>query len=619
MFTFAIALQIAFNLLATKPETNPDGMLLTMKEATITGSMYPDSFRGFNTTKDNGPYFENQGNIYYINGLDTLCIIKSREGIKFGTFVSRNEFGIDGGLFPSPDYSKLAYYEKDEHKVRSFPLLDISNSELKEIKYPYAGTNSEILNLWVYDHSTGKHTKVKIDDFTEERYLTQVCWVSNEQLLVQVLDRSQHHLRLNLYNSISGEFIKTLLCEDNDAWVEPYEPTHFISDKLFIYSTDNRDGYKNLYLADLEGNIKRLVNTDADIEWAGADSRYIYYTSAEVSPAENHLFRVKVVNRSNALKTKIGKPERLTKESGWHNIKMEDGCYVDRFSSFNKPGLFKVFHNDGRLKETLKVCDDPLKDYACPQMEFGTIPSEDGIFENHYRLIKPIGFDESKKYPLIVYVYGGPHSQLVNNSWLGHIRLWELLMAQRGYVVYVQDNRGTLRHGSSYEKAINRNCGKVEMQDQMKGIKLLMEKPWIDKNRIGVHGWSYGGFMTLTLKLNYPDIFKVAVAGGPVIDWKWYEIMYGERYMDTPQSNPNGYEQTSILNKISSLNGKVLVCQGAIDPVVVWENALSFLQECINLNKQVDFFTFPSAEHNMTGEERVYLYDKITTYFDINL
>ena len=394
---------------------------------------------------------------------------------------------------------------------------------------------------------------------------------------------------------------------------------HFISEQLFVYSTDNRDGFKNLYLADLEGTVKRLVSTSADIEWAGADKNYVYYTSAELSPAENHLFRVKVRKRNSIEGVSIGQPERLTKERGWHDIIMGDGEYTDIFSSFDNPGWSKVFSTNGRLKETLVVADDPLKDYATPEVEFGTVPSADGLYENHYRLLKPLGFDPSKKYPLIVYVYGGPHSQMVNDSWLGNVRMWEMLMAQRGYIVYVQDNRGTQRHGAEYEKAINRHCGKAEMDDQMVGIRQLLSQPWVDSSRVGVHGWSYGGFMTISLKLNYPDVFKVAVAGGPVIDWKWYEIMYGERYMDTPQTNPEGYLGSSLLEKASQLEGKLLICQGAIDNVVLWQHSLSFVQKCIDAGKQVDYFPFPKAYHNMTGMERVYLYDKISDYFDTNL
>lgn len=620
MNIFASVLLVVLEVISTRPEANPSGKLLTMKEATITRSVYPKTSSGGQSPEKHSPFIEKGGSVYYVEGADTLSVAIREGDISYGTTVSRNEFGINGGLFPSPSGSLCAYYEKDESSVPNFPILDIASATGNPLKYPFAGTSSEKIGLWIYDSATGERTKVQVSDFEEDRYLTQITWHNDDQLLIQVLNRAQSEMHLNLYDARSGEFVKTVLSEKNDAWVEPYGGMHFISDNVFVYSTDNRDGFKNLYLVDLSTcEVKRLVNTDADIEWAGADRNYIYYTSAEISPAENHLFRVKVSFRENIGKIRIGRAQRLTKESGWHRIIMGEGEYTDIFSSFNNPGWSKVFHTDGRLKKTLLEASDPLEDYATPMVEFGTVPSADGKYENHYRLIYPLGFDPQKQYPLIVYVYGGPHSQMVNDSWLGNIRMWEMLMAQRGYIVYVQDNRGTLRHGADYEKAINRECGKVEMQDQMVGVNRLMEMPWVDSSRVGVHGWSYGGFMTISLKLNYPEIFKVAVAGGPVIDWKWYEVMYGERYMDTPQTNPEGYASSSLLNKAGELDGHLLICQGAIDNVVLWQHSLSFVQKCIDAGKQVDYFPFPKAYHNMTGMERVYLYDKISDYFELHL
>lgn len=598
------------------PQSNPEGKRLTMEEATIKqSSVRPQKVNLPIHPRVHSPFSQKDGTLYY----GETPVAAAHDAVTFGTSVSRNEFGCTKGIFPSPDPKKCAFYQKDESAVGTFSLLDIDTASAKEIRYPFNGTPSEKLKLMVYNASTGVTTEIRIDDFDDERYITQVCWRDDNTLLVQVLDRSQHNMRLNMYDASTGKFIKTILRESNSAWVEPYDMPHFINSDVFIYSTDNRDGYKNLYLCDLDGHIRRLVRTNADIRWQYYDGRYVYYTSAEISPADNHLFRVRLRCGRDPIKARIGKPVRLTQESGWHDISFYDDYYIDRFSSFDNPGYTKSYYLNGRLKETFIECGDPLKDYAVPEMEFGSIPSADGKYENHYRLIKPLNFDPDKKYPLIVYVYGGPHSQLVNNSWRGNIRMWEMLMAQKGYIVYVQDNRGTENHGADYEKAINRRCGQAEMQDQMVGIRMLLAMPWVDKDRVGIHGWSYGGFMTISLKLAHPDIFKVAVAGGPVIDWKWYEIMYGERYMDTVGTNPEGFEETSLLNKAKFLDGKLLICQGAIDDTVVWQHSLSFVQACINAGKQVDYFPFPKAYHNMTGMERVYLYDKITEYFDTNL
>ncbi len=569
---------------------------------------------------------ETEGQSLYLIGRDgsKKAIAESEnDQITYGQFVSRNEFGINGGIFWAPDSSKVAFYRKDESRVTTFPLLDITTrtGTLKEIKYPMAGMESENVQLGIYDIATGATVYAKVNDFGYDQYLTNISWSPDaSNVFIQVLDRSQKHMKLNMYNSSTGDFVKTLLTEDNDKYVEPQNPVWFVNDNLFIYRTDNRDGYRNLYLCDLNGGVRRLTPTDADVEYLGCDGRYVYYTSAEVSPVDNHLFRIEVKNLKKGLldKVRFGNPQRMTHEPGWHNISMSPDYkhYIDSYSSLRVPRVVNVWSVDGKLVKNLLDAEDPTLDYAYTEIILGTVKSADGLYDNWYRLIKPKDFDPSKKYPVIVYVYGGPHSQMVQNTYLGQLRRWEMYMAQRGYLVYVQDNRGTSNQGAAYEKAIHGQCGQAEMADQIEGVKMLMDLPYVDKDRIGVHGWSYGGFMTISLITNYPDIFKVAVAGGPVIDWKWYEVMYGERYMDNPAANPEGYAKSSLINKAKDLKGKLLICQGSVDPVVVWEHSLSFVQECIRNNVQVDYFPYPIAEHNMVGRERIHLHDKITMYFE---
>ena len=655
-------------------------------------------------------YGQKDGSVYMLvttlhtSVTDTVWIARAAGAVSYGVSVSRNEFGIDGGLFPSPDGKRLAYYRKDVSKVGIFPLLDITSrtGSLIALRYPMNGMDSERVDLCIWDSETRTNITIDADALAEptqpsttqtqtqtqtptpatqkqatqeqpstqnqtqptqtqtqtqtqqpthpspttryadDRYLTNISWQDDNTILIQAVDRSQHYCKLVSFDATTGELTGTILREENPEWVEPYEPTHPISPDRFIYSTDNRDGFKNLYLCDLKGNIIRIPTAHADVQFKAYRDGWIYYTSSELSPAENHFFRIKLTlprrsdkgvrfNQPSSDKgvrfnqprsdkgVRFGQPQRLTSEQGWHSITMLPDGWFDTFSSFDNPGWSKVFSDDGKLRETLVESRDPLGEYASCEVEFGTVPSADGLYENHYRLIKPLNFDPQKKYPLIVYVYGGPHSQMVHDSWLGNIRMWEMLMAQRGYVVYCQDNRGTQCHGAAYEKAISRCCGQAEMQDQMVGIRALLAEPWIDSTRVGVHGWSYGGFMTISLATTYPEVFKVAVAGGPVIDWKWYEIMYGERYMDTELTNPEGFALTSLLGKANKLQCRLLICQGAIDDTVVWQHSLSFLQECIDEGKQVEYFPFPKAYHNMMGRERVYLYQKITDYFDNNL
>lgn len=596
----------------------------------------------------NGAYAYTIGQSLYLFDGGSVSVAESENSqITYGQTVSRNEFGIENGIFWSPDGSKLAFYRKDDSKVTDFPLLDITTrtGSLKSIKYPMNGMDSENVRLGVYDRATGKTVWCDVDEYGYDQYLTNISWSPDSRnIFIQVLDRTQKHLKLNMYRAADGSFARTVLTEDDSRYVEPLDPLRFVKGTYsFIYRTNNRDGFRNLYLCDTLGTVRRLTAVDADVEYLANDGRFVYYTSAEVSPVENHLFRIEVkmslrhsqrpkngpqnLSKGQSLsripadivaKAKFGKPVRLTAEEGWHTISLNDDCtkFIDSYSSFNVPQVTDLRAADGKLIRNLSTASDPLKDYKTGEVLFGTVKSADGQYDNWYRLFLPTDFDPARKYPVILYVYGGPHSQMVQDTWLGQVRMWEMLMAQKGYIVYVQDNRGTQNRGAEYEKAIHRHCGQNEMADQMVGINMLKSLPFVDSDRIGVHGWSYGGFMTISLMTNYPETFKVGVAGGPVIDWKWYEVMYGERYMDTEATNPEGFAQTSLINNVNNLKGKLLICQGAIDNTVVWQHSLSFVQKCVERNVQLDYFPYPCSEHNVFGRWRIHLMDKVTNYFD---
>ncbi|MBR1574484.1 MAG: S9 family peptidase [Bacteroidales bacterium] len=624
---------------------SPEGKRLTMEEVILHRELYATyglsaAMRGpLQEAMQAGIVFQEpplpfqavlkDGSLWYrdASGREHPVALSDDPAISYGTTVSRNEFGIDGGCFWSPDGKKLAFYRKDESQVTEFPLLDITTrtGSLKSIRYPMAGMASERISLGIFNTADSTTVWVQADDFGQDRYLTNVSWgPDGKYLFIQVLDRSQKHCRLNMYRAADGAFVRTLLTEDSDKYVEPLDPLYPVGGHyLFLYRSANRDGYRNLYLCDTTGTVRRLTCVDADVKFVKAAGNAVYYTSAEVSPVENHLFRILLTpgkgrKVSQAAAVKAGKPVRLTPERGWHTPYLsQDGKWLlDLYTAFNDPGAATLRTTDGKTVRWRVEGKDPLAAYATGEVEFGTLPSADGAYQNAYRLYKPVDFDPAKKYPVVVYVYGGPHSQMVNDSWLGNIRMWEMYMAQRGYVVYVQDNRGTENHGLAYEQAIHRRCGQAEMADQMKGIEYLRSLPFVDADRIGVHGWSYGGFMTISLLTHHPEVFKVAVAGGPVIDWKWYEVMYGERYMETPQDNPEGYAETSLIPRAKDVRGKLLICQGAIDNTVVWEHSLSFVQACIDAQVQVDYFPYPVAEHNVFGRNRIHLMDKVTAYFD---
>lgn len=582
------------------------------------------------------PYPENAENVFFCKENNSIAytlennlflqLPKSKEiaitnetnkGIVSGSdYVHRQEFGIDKGIFWSPDGSAIAYYRKDETMVADYPLVDISQriAKLDNIKYPMAGEKSEEVTLVIYDIENNRNTTVKTGE-PKEQYLTCITWgPTGKYIYIGVLNRDQNHLKLNKYNAENGEFIKTLFEEKSNTYVEADHPLVFLEtepDKFVWWS--ERDGYNHLYLYNTDGELQKQITKG---EWVvtkiiGFDEKekHVFLITNERNPLERNVYKVNM---------KSGKRTLLSETRGKHSAVLSaNGKYLyDEFSNVETPRKALIINNKGKIIANLLTVENTLEDYNMPEQKTGTIKAADGKTDLYYSMILPPDFDDKKKYPVILYVYGGPHSQLVSNSWLSGISLWQFYMAQKGYVMLTLDNRGTTYRGHEFESATFRNLGQVEMQDQMQGIKFLKKFPFVDKERIGVHGWSFGGFMTISLMTNYPDVFKTGVAGGPVIDWKFYEVMYGERYMDTPQTNPEGYTKTSLLDKADKLKGKLLIIHGAIDPVVVWQHSMAFVEECIKHNVQVDYFMYPRHEHNVRGKDRLHLMTKISNYFD---
>ncbi|MBN2756622.1 MAG: DPP IV N-terminal domain-containing protein [Bacteroidales bacterium] len=562
-------------------------------------------------TIDNNLFFAD------VNSKVTQITNDTDKGIVNGNpYVHRQEFGIDNGIFWSPKGSFLAFYRKDETMVADYPLVDIDMriASLKNIKYPMTGETSEQVSLGIFNIKTGKTIFIKPSGKADD-YLTRITWDPTEKYIyIAELNRDQNHMKLNKFDAETGKFILTLFEEKNSKYVEPEHDMIFLKSNLnqFLWYSE-RDGFDHLYLYDTsEKLIKQVTKGNwvvTDFLGFDKDEKNIFISSTAVSPIERHTYMVNL---------KSGKMLQLTKEKGTHSVQINKAStfILDSYTSTTVPR--KVILNDikGKLNKEIFSSENPIKDYKIGEMTISTLKSADGKTDLYYRMIKPVNFDPNKKYPVIVYVYGGPHAQLVTNSWLGGTGHWDYFMATEGYIMFTLDNRGSANRGFEFESVIHRYCGQNEMADQMKGIEFLKSLPYVDQDRIGVDGWSYGGFMTTSLMLNHPETFKVGVAGGPVIDWKYYEVMYGERYMDTPQDNPDGYEKTSLLNKADKLEGRLLIIHGTVDPVVVWQNSLDFINKCIKNDKQVDYFVYPGHEHNVRGKDRVHLMKKITRYFD---
>lgn len=540
--------------------------------------------------------------------------------IVYGQAVHRNEFGIYKGTFWSPKGNCLAFYRMDQSMVTAYPQVNTTTriATLEPDKYPMAGMTSHKVTVGVYHIQSGKTVYLQAGDPTD-RYFTNISWSPDEKSIYVIeLNRDQNHSQLVRYNAETGAKEAMLFEETHPKYVEPQHPIVFLpwDSNQFIYWSQ-RDGFHHLYLYNKEGQlIKQLTQGDwlvQDILGFNTARKEMIIASTEISPLQTNIF---------SLNVKTGKRTLLGQQDGTHSARLSaSGTYlIDNFTSFNVPREISILPTNGKTGVNLLTATDPMKEqYNLPEITLGTIKAADGKTDLYYRLIKPVNFDPNKKYPAIIYVYGGPHAQLIHNNRFYDARGWDLYMAQKGYVMLTVDSRGSDNRGLEFENCTFRQLGVEEMKDQVEGAKFLQSLPYVNADKIGVHGWSFGGFMTTNLMLTYPEIFKVGVAGGPVIDWQYYEVMYGERYMDTPQTNPEGYKNSNLKLKARNLKGRLEVIIGGADPTCVPQHSYTFLRACIDAGTHPDFFVYPEDGHNMMGRDRVHLHEHITRYFEDHL
>jgi dipeptidyl-peptidase-4 len=563
--------------------------------------------------------FTVKNNLFVFDGKDKLIVTnEADENIVNGKSVHREEFGILKGTFWSPNGDLLAFYRMDQTMVTDYPIIDwtVRPAKNNNIKYPMAGDKSHEVTVGVYNVATGKTVFLKTGE-PREQYLTNIAWSPDEQhIYMAVLNRDQNYLKLNSYSVASGLLEKTLFEEKNDKYVQPMNPLVFVPKHpdQFIWQSE-RDGYNHLYLYDTNGKlIKQLTKGNwvvTKLEGYDLKGSTVFYSSTAESPVTRNFY---------SLDLKKGISIRVTTGEGTHTAMLSsNGNYIiDNFQSVTVPREISVYTIKGKKVQVLKQSENPLKDYKLGTLSIFKLKSANGD-DLYCRMFKPVDFDSTKRYPTIVYVYSGPGVQLINNTWNGAGDLWFQYMAEHGFVVFTLDNHGSENRGQSFEQATFQHLGKLEMEDQLVGINYLKNLKYVDANRMGLMGWSFGGFMTTNIMTHYPDIFKAAVAGGPVIDWSYYEVMYTERYMDTPQTNREGYKESNLLNHVDNLKGKLLLIHGTADNTVVWQHSLMFLKACVDKGKQVDYFVYPGHEHNVQGKDRAHLFEKITEYFIQNL
>ena len=557
------------------------------------------------------------GNNLYVNG---LRVTDEPDGVLCGQAVHRNEFGINSGIFWSPKGNLVAFYRMDQSMVTDYPQVNTSTriATLEPDKYPMAGMTSHKVTIGVFNPATKQTVYLKAGDPTD-RYFTNVSWSPDEKSVYVIeLNRDQNHAQLIRYNAATGEKEAMLYEEKHPKYVEPQNPIVFLpwDDTKFILQSQ-RDGYNHLYLFEMgkDGELTHRQLTQGPwivkgIVGFNEKDKEVIIASTEISPLQTNTYAVDVKN---------GKRQLIGQAEGTHRVQLSgSGKYIiDNWTAHNVARRIEVLPTNGKKKGiSLLDAEHPMEAYNVPEITLGTIKAADGKTDLYYRLVKPVNFDAGKKYPAIIYVYGGPHAQNITDTYNYGVRGWDLYMAQKGYVMLTVDNRGSSNRGLEFENVTHRQLGVEEMKDQMKGVELLKSLGYVDAGRIGVHGWSFGGFMTTNLMLTYNDVFKVGVAGGPVIDWKLYEVMYGERYMDTPQDNPEGYRNSDLTQRAGDLKGKLQIIIGANDPVCVPQHSIAFLRACIDAGTHPDYFIYPGDGHNMAGRDRVHLHERITRYFE---
>jgi dipeptidyl-peptidase-4 len=558
--------------------------------------------------------FTEKNNLYFYNVDREIITVtnETNEAVVSGQFFARNEFGISNGIFWSPKSTFLAFYQKDQTEVADYPLLDITETpgKLVNIKYPMIGQKSEKPKVGIYNLASKKTVFISPRG-NQDDYLTNLSWTPDEKyVLIAELNRGQNDMSLNVYDAQTGTFVRTILTEKSEKWVEPEHPAFFPSEKStnFVWISE-KNGFNNLYYYSIDGKlIKQLTHNKfptREIIKSNAAATEIYFKATGENPTNMLTYKVDLK----------GKQTLITKDQGVHtvNISKDGNWFFDEYSNHSTPSKSLLYGKNLKSK-TLLESKNKYEGYEIGTSEIKTIKSADGTTDLYTRLIKPSNFDPTKKYPVLVYVYGGPHAQMITNSYLDGANLWMYWMAEQGYLVFTVDNRGSDNRGFAFESVVHGRLGVNEIDDQMKGVDYLKSLPYVDGNRLAVHGWSYGGFMTTSIMLRKPDVFKVGVAGGPVTDWKYYEIMYGERYMDTPAENQKGFDEANTLNYVKDLKGKLLLIHGTSDDVVVMQNNFALIKKFVEAEKQVDFFAYPMHKHNVLGKDRVHLMTKVLNY-----
>src|SRR6267378_1669579 len=533
-------------------------------------------------------------------------------------WVYPEELEITTAYWWAPDSSAIAYFQMDESKVAKYPLVDFSSptGEADEERYPPAGGGNPLVRVFVAPVGGGEAHAMDTGE-NSDIYIARVNWLTDSKhIAIQRLNRPQTVLDLLICDAATGS-AHAALNETDQYWINVSNDLRFLKDgKRFLWSSE-RSGYRHLYLYDLEGKqLAQLTKGEWEVSAVDAVDEakgLVYFTATEKSPLERHLYSVALDGSGFT---------RLSKDEGTHAAVLAPhaATFYDTYSNAATPPRQELYRADGSRIATVnenKIAE--LADYHLSPMEFITVKSRDGV-ELNASIIKPPDFNPQKKYPVLVYTYGGPHAQVARNAWGGANFLWHELMAQKGYIIFSLDNRGSAGRGHAFETPLHFRMGAQELSDQRDGAQYLKSLSYVDANRIGIWGWSYGGHMTLHAMFEAGDDFKVGFAGGPVTDWRYYDTIYTERYLGLPQRNEKGYQDSSPVKYAGQLKGRLLIAHGTGDDNVHYANTLAVINDLIDAGKYVEVLAFPGRGHGVSDSPaRRVLMQRVAQFFLDNL
>jgi len=534
-------------------------------------------------------------------------------------WVYEEEFSFTKAFFWSADGSKLAYYRFDESKVKQYTMTTWGDlyPEQYEYKYPKAGEDNSVVNIFTYDANTGKITKMDIGTETNQ-YIPRIYWTAQPNTLAVLrMNRLQNKLEILLNNATDGTS-KVIYTETNKYYIDITDDIQFLSNNHFVI-TSEKDGFNHIYLYDFSGKLIKQLTTGkwdvASIKGVDEKNKFIYYISAESAPYNKDLCAVKMDgSKKTVLSTKAGSNDA--------NFSNTFKYYIGTYSDANTPTIYTINSANGKeikVLENNEKLAKAIKSFNFSKKEFSKLKTDEGI-ELNYWMIKPADFDPNKKYPLFMYVYGGPGHNTVTNSYGYSDLSWFEMLAQKGYIVVSVDNRGTAFRGEEFKKCTYKELGKFETEDQISAAIYFGNQSYIDKNRIGMFGWSYGGYLSTLCMTKGADYFKAGIAVAPVTNWRYYDNIYTERFMRTPQENPSGYDDNSPINHVKKLKGKYLLVHGTGDDNVHVQNSMDLITALVNANKQFEMQFYPNKNHSIYGgNTRFHLYNRMTEFILKNL